>query len=593
MESPNKRLIQAWLDLQCTMVQGTVRAAVLVGDGRVGAADPIAIWPPRTMLTAPMLSAAKLALNEQRQVVEALALTAGSDVAQGCDVIATPLVVDNRTIGAVVIDMTARMKQRQDAAQQVLSWGGTWLESVIEHLNAGPNLRLNIVVETIGEAVKHEAFGAAAAAVASALGRLLECARVSVGFRDRVQVTVVAISNTARFEQRTNLVRSVAAAMGEAIDQDRRLSLPDDDSRSLALTRSHQHLQAEFGSREIHTLPFSNAGTLVGAVTLERNHEQVLNTEDIALAETVVSIVGPILHTKRNAQLPALKRTTIALGTELRRFIEPGHLSFKAGVAAVATLFLLALIVRVNHDVKADATLVGQVQRAVIAPFDGYIAEAPVRAGDVVTSGTVMGRLDDRDLKLERAKWSGEQAQLIKAGREALAKHDRAKFAILRAKVEQADASLALVDEKLARAEIKAPIEGVVVRGDLSQSLGAPVKRGDLLFEVAPLDNYRVVLQVDEPDIAQVQPGQAGRLSLASLPHLKFPFTVERVVPTSTAEDGRNFFAVEARLDEPANNLRPGMAGVGKIEVGRRPLIWIWTHRLSDRLNLLMWKWWG
>ena len=170
-------------------------------------------------------------------------------------------------------------------------------------------------------------------------------------------------------------------------------------------------------------------------------------------------------------------------------------------------------------------------------------------------------------------------------GREALAQHDRAKFAILRAKVEQADASLALVKEKLARAQIKAPIEGVVVRGDLSQSLGAPVKRGDVLFEVAPLDNYRVVLQVDEPDIAQVQPGQAGRLSLASLPHLKFPFTVERVVPTSTAEDGRNFFAVEARLDEPANNLRPGMAGVGKIEVGRRPLIWIWTHRLSDRLK--------
>ncbi|MCZ6892693.1 MAG: hypothetical protein O7H40_01430 [Gammaproteobacteria bacterium] len=255
MESPKKRLIQAWLDLQCTMVQGTVRGAVLVGDGRVGAADPIAIWPPRTMLTAPMVSAAKLALNEQRQVVEALALAAGSDVAPGCDVIATPLVVDNVTIGAVVIEMTARMKQRQDAAQQVLSWGGTWLESVIEHLNTGPNLRLNIVVETIAEAVKHEAFGAAAAAVASALGRLLECTRVSVGFRDRAQVTVVAISNTARFEQRTNLVRSVAAAMDEAIDQDRRLSLPDDDSRSLALTRSHQHPQAEFGSRQLHTRP--------------------------------------------------------------------------------------------------------------------------------------------------------------------------------------------------------------------------------------------------------------------------------------------------------------------------------------------------
>lgn len=112
MESPNKRLIQAWLDLQCTMVQGAVRGAVMVGYGRAGAADPVAVLPPRAMLTATMLSAAKQSLDEQCQIVEALALVAGSDITQGCDVIATPLMADNQPIGVVVIEMTARMKQR-------------------------------------------------------------------------------------------------------------------------------------------------------------------------------------------------------------------------------------------------------------------------------------------------------------------------------------------------------------------------------------------------------------------------------------------------------------------------------------------------
>ncbi|MGR8920907.1 MAG: efflux RND transporter periplasmic adaptor subunit [Gammaproteobacteria bacterium] len=592
MESSNQRLVQAWLDLQCTMIQGAVRGAVMVGYG-AGSAEPVAVWPAQTRLTVPMLTAANTALAEQRQVVEAMALAAGSDIAHGSDVIALPLVAEGNSIGAVVIEMTARMKARQDAAMQVLAWGNSWLETVIEHLNAGPNLRLNIVVETIAEAVKHDSFGAAAAAVANAIGRLLDCSRVSVGFVDGRGVEVAAMSNTARFEQRTNLVRSVAASMTEAIDQDRMLSLPGGDEAALALTRAHQHHQGEFGSREIHTLPFADAGKVVGAVVIERNEDRALQREDLALADTVVSIVGPILYAKRNAELPVMKRTAKALRGELRRFVEPGHLSFKVGITALATLLLLAFVIRVDYEVHADATLLGEVQRAVVAPFDGYIAEAPLRAGDMVALDGVLGRMDSRDLALERNKWTGERAQIVKERQEALAKRDRAKLSILNAELQQAEASLALAQEKVRRAELRAPIDGIIVSGDLSQSLGAPVKRGDVLFEVAPLNRYRIVLEVDERDIAEVHEGQQGRMALASLPHLSHPFTVERIVPTSTAADGQNVFTVEARLDKPDYNLRPGMAGVGKVEVGRRPLIWTWTHRLSDKLRLMFWRWWG
>ena len=59
----------------------------------------------------------------------------------------------------------------------------------------------------------------------------------------------------------------------------------------------------------------------------------------------------------------------------------------------------------------------------------------------------------------------------------------------------------------------------------------------------------------------------------------------------ATAEDGRNFFRVEARLEGPTPALRPGMEGVAKIEVGERRLIWIWTHSLVDWLRLWIWNW--
>ena len=37
--------------------------------------------------------------------------------------------------------------------------------------------------------------------------------------------------------------------------------------------------------------------------------------------------------------------------------------------------------------------------------------------------------------------------------------------------------------------------------------------------------------------------------------------------------------------------LRPGMEGVGKIELGEARLIWIWSRDLIAWLRLQVWKW--
>ena len=117
------------------------------------------------------------------------------------------------------------------------------------------------------------------------------------------------------------------------------------------------------------------------------------------------------------------------------------------------------------------------------------------------------------------------------------------------------------------------------------------MERGDVLFEVAPLDAYRVIAEVDERDIDRIRAGQESRLMLPSMPGEIFTFTVELVTPVSTASEGRNYFRVEGRLESPTDRLRPGMEGVGKIKVGRRSLIWVWTHELVDWVRLQVWRW--
>ena len=162
---------------------------------------------------------------------------------------------------------------------------------------------------------------------------------------------------------------------------------------------------------------------------------------------------------------------------------------------------------------------------------------------------------------------------------------------ILAAQVDQVEAMLALVTDKLARATLVAPFDGVVVSGDLRQLLGTPVELGKMLFQIAPLDSYRVILQVEERDITHLKLGQQGELTLAGMPQRYMAFSVEQITPVSTAQEGRNYFRVEARLHDPSERVRPGMEGVGKIIAGERTLIWIWTHNLIDWLRLSTWKW--
>jgi multidrug resistance efflux pump len=587
METVNRELVQAWLDLQCSMVAGVTRAAVLFGS------RPAAIWPEDSTVPASVMAAAQRAILERREVIDSMAMAVGAAVDQASDVVACPIMVDDRMFAVVSFEMTARPQAKQHAALQVLTWGIAWLELLAKDWANSTAGRLGIVVETVGKAVAQDAFQASAIAVVNELARQLACERVAIGFRDGQEMQVTAMSNTASLEERANFVRAVAAAMNEAVDQDQRVVLPAPDNDHTVLVHAHDQLRAQFGANAICTTPFSHNGEVLGALTFERSRKRPFDTPTLALCETVAAVVGPILQIKRDAHQPGLVKLRNAWRRQLTKLTGRGHLSLKTGVVAVAGLLLFLAFVRGDYRIDAEAKLEGTVQRVVVAPFDGYIAEAPARAGDIVERDQLLARLEDRDLKLEHAKWSGERAQLLRSQREALAKHERAEISILHARREQAEAELALAEEKLARTQLKAPLAGIVVSGDLSQSLGAPIERGEVLFEVAPLDGYRIMLQIDERDIAHVQPGQRGELALSGLPHQRHAFSVERILPVSTAQDGGNFFRVEAKLSDPADSLRPGMAGVGKIDAGERRLIWIWTHGLLDGLRLALWKWLG
>ncbi len=264
---------------------------------------------------------------------------------------------------------------------------------------------------------------------------------------------------------------------------------------------------------------------------------------------------------------------------------------FRLVVLGVVLLLGITGFTPGTYRVTASANIEGKVQRAVVAPFDGYIAAAFARAGETVAAGQVIAELDIEELRLQQQRHTAEQNEYNRQYRKALAARDQTQAHIFKSQVKQTEAQLDLVEKKIDRAALRSTLDGVIISGDLSRSLGAPVTTGEVLFEVAPLDEYRLVIHVDEKQVADVAEGMAGTISLKALPGARLPFSVHKVSPVYAAEANSIAYRVEAQLSEHHPALRPGMEGVAKIEIGRRSLLWIYSHDLLDLFRLWAWRW--
>ncbi len=451
--------------------------------------------------------------------------------------------------------------------------------------------RLMTVFDITAAALQENSFKGAATVAVTELATRLNCDRVSIGFVKNDQAIVEAVSHSAHLERQMNLTRAIGEAMDESLDQNATLISPPQSEKNDSILRSHSELARLHGSGSNMTVPFLDEnGDGYGAITFERAEDLPFNKETVELCEAVAAIVGPAINEKRLNDRPLYTKAVDSIKYQLNKILGPGHPVAKFFVGCFVVLLIFFTFAKGEYRVTARTSLEGTVQRSVIAPFDGYIFESLLRAGDIVEKDQAMASFDTRDLMLERIEWASKKQQHTLEFDKALANNEIAQSKIVQELIKQAESKLSLLEEQFSRATIKAPFKGLIISGDLSQSIGAPVERGQVLFEIAPLNSYRIMLEVDERDIGEVIPNQEGELVLNSLPESTYPFVVEKMTPVSTAQEGRNFFLVEGRLTGDSESLRPGMLGYGKIVIERRRLIWIWTHELFDWMRLWLWS---
>lgn len=624
--------LSAWLALLVNQL-GPSELAVLLLRQPDGAFAPAAVWREGIAGDAPLeidVSAlgpvCEQALEKQRGVVRGV-----GDAAH----IAFPLELDGGAGGIVAVILKRHPGAGLAGLFRRVHWASGWLQAAALRTKALDGdrrvTRAAAVLQALAALEEQQTLDGAMLAFCNELSARFAADRVSLGLRrgrrGAGRARLVAMSNAAWFQRKTALVRAIETAQAEALHQNEIVQAPPLPDERRAIDAAHRRLAFGHGASALISLQLRYEGDVIGVVTLERfgqakpetgdadadagpalSSETNFDAETVESLKLAVALAGPVIGLKRRGNRFLSGRLRDATGEGLAKLFGPRRPGLKLLVAGLAVALAWLSLAQGEFRAGARATIEGAVQRAVVAPFQGFVAEAPVRAGERVEAGRLLARLDDRELRFERLKWESDRLKAEQRQRESLAKGERAGVLVAAAQIAQAQAELALVDEKLTRTRLVAPLAGLVVSGDLSQMLGAPVEQGKVLFEIAPLDAIRVVLQVPEGDYRPVAAGFAARhdspeglrgaLTLTGEAGRALPIRITAVMPVSTPLDGRNSFRVEAELIEDAASglaagagLRPGMEGFAKVDLGQASLIWIWTRASIDRVRLFLWTW--
>lgn len=278
--------------------------------------------------------------------------------------------------------------------------------------------------------------------------------------------------------------------------------------------------------------------------------------------------------------------------------------------AAAAPSFVTEPVQRgtLSVTVSADGTLQPTRSVNVGSELSGTVARVLVDVNDRVKKGQVLVELDTAKLRDQiaksRAALASAQAGVAQAaatlkeaqgnlarleevarlsggkvpaqseldtGRAAL-ERARADETAARASVASAQAQLSTDETNLAKASIRAPIDGVVLTRsvDPGNAVAASLQAVTLFTLAEDLSRLQLEVNVDETDVGLVAAGQKAGFTVGAYLNRRFPAAVTRVAYGSTKTDNVVTYTTLLSVDNQDLSLRPGMTATATIQTSER-----------------------
>ncbi|MGA2988928.1 MAG: efflux RND transporter periplasmic adaptor subunit [Candidatus Korobacteraceae bacterium] len=190
-----------------------------------------------------------------------------------------------------------------------------------------------------------------------------------------------------------------------------------------------------------------------------------------------------------------------------------------------------------------------------------------------------------QDYDTRKAAYDSANAALVSAQTKVLQAKAQAESANKR--INQNVAALRHADDVLSKTEYRAPFAGVItnlpVREGETVVIGIQNSPGSTLMTLADNSVITAEVKVDETDIVNVRTGQPAEVTIDALPKKKFKGTVTEIgenailrtsglstAQSTTGSQEARDFKVTVTLENPPEDLRPGLSATAKITTATR-----------------------
>ena len=502
------------------------------------------------------------------------ALSVPSDLAsQACLVMAIP-VLENGKVAAVICrvhDLSQKGEAAPLAALQALGL----LRSIASLRSDNRMIRSRFgkvaaFVELLAASEGGIDFAECARRLANHLRETLECDTVALSVNHWGKQGLAAVSGEAGpVEAHSPGRRALLAHLSESVHRGQPLLSRRQPSGAQGQSAGMMGLREWFDPAVAFCLPLTDAsGRIRGGWLFLWNEEPEGLEEKQSLIKAASPEVAPLLSLLNKAKPGA------ALGGFLRLWKKGNRFQRRAAIAAAAAV-VVAMLLPFPYPVGATCELQPVVRRVIAAPFDGILQRSAARAGEVVEEGQLLAEMDGRELRSQLAEALAQRERALKESDTATAAGRIAEGRIAALEADGLGHQIELLEYRQRHLEVRSPIAGLVLQGDLERSEGAPLRVGDTLFEVGPLDRLVAEVAVPAKDVSLVSAGAKVKLKLESHVNGTAESVLLRVAPKSEWIEDRNVFICEAEIDNPGGDLRAGLKGKARISGPSRPLLWI------------------
>lgn len=417
--------------------------------------------------------------------------------------------------------------------------------------------------------------------------------QVSIAFVHGQRCRMRSISGLDHVNPRSPGVQHIVAAMEECLDARTPLAACADDTLMEEgfppARRLHRQWSESAGGAAVATIPLRAGQQITAVLGIRLLRDERVSPEVVEKIRATIEPLMPMFALLYDARRSLRQHCQDALCRQVRLLFGPGSTTRKFVFALIAITLLWTAFGSVDFTVSARCSVAASVSRVVAAPFGARLAECSVKPGDTVHAGDVLLELDHSELDLQRRQIESQVAVLEQERLRALAESKPVEMRLAEVSLDLERARLALIIDRIERTRIVAPFDGVVVEGDLRQRLGAPLARGEQLMRVAPLDGWKLEIDVPQYAIGRIRNGLTGRFASHARPESEIELQLVSIAGHSDIRERASVYVAEAEPRDHWNWVRPGMEGVAHIDCGPQPVWWVLFHRAIDYLLV---NWW-